>query len=195
MKLKNIQGLMDDLKLTYEEIKGGILSYNKDFKITAGCGTPIDPKTYEFFKKYIPVYMDKNTMVVDKKLNSTEKRIIESFNTINGEIVDVIKFRTEVEQSHVSYLELKAKIKQILKSPIKVKKTIINNANWLRDPRFISCVFGGYKYCLTPMSLSDNHPLIQMIYGMFCEMYTNDETNDYFILANENEIMFVFLMC
>ena len=192
---KNINNLVNDLKLTYEEVKEGILSYNKDFKISAGLSTPLEENEFLFYKKYIPVYLNKNVMVVDTALNNTQKRIINSFNTINGEIVDVIKFRAEVEQSHISLPELKLKIKQIAKAPINVKKTIITNEIWLRDPRFVSQVFGGYKYCLMPMSLSERSPLIQMIYGMFCEMYTNEETNDYFILANENELMYVFLMC
>lgn len=192
---KNINNLVADLKLTYEEVKEGILSNDKDFKITAGGCTPLEDNQFLFYKKYIPAYINKNTIVIDKVLNNTQKRILDSFNTINGEVVDIIKFRTEVEQSHVSLPELKLKVKQIAKSPIKVKKTIINNEIWLRDPRFISCVFGGYKYCLMPASLSERSPLIQMIYGMFCELYTNEETNDYFILANENELMYVFLMC
>ena len=76
---------------------------------------------------------------------------------------------------------MKRRIERIKQAPTNVRKVIITDDSSLRDVRFLTCLFGGYKYAVIPTDMSLRSPIIESIQGMFCEVYNSDETNDYFI--------------
>jgi hypothetical protein len=119
---------------------------------------------------------------------------LEEFNNIQGEVVDIIVYKALAEQSKIGIVQLKEKIEELKKTPEKVRKTIITNESWLRDPRFVSILFGGYKYIMVPLGLSRKNPLMDLFRGMFCEVIHSDITNDYFVLVDDDKLLYVYLI-
>ncbi len=194
--MTRIKDIMDK-GLEYTEVLRLVKLINPDYIVKGGINSNIDAE-YEDVLKYLnanPIADVNGETVVADTLPTHHRRALDAFNEVKGETVDIIKYRTEAAQSYVDYNELKRRIERIKLAPANVRKVIINDDSLLRDVRFLTCLFGGYKYAMIPTDMSPRSPIIESIRGMFCEVYNSDTTNDYFVLANENELLYVFLMC
>lgn len=186
-----------DKGLEYQEALRLVKLINPDYVLKGGINSSIDDE-YNDVLGYLevnPIANVNGAVVVTDTLLVHHRRALDAFNETNGDTVDILKYKTEATQSYVDFTELKRRVERIKQSPANVRKVIINDDSLLRDGRFLTCLFNGYKYAMIPTDMSLRSPIIESIRGMFCEIYNSDETNDYFILANEKELLYVFLMC
>jgi hypothetical protein len=193
MRIKDIMGK----GLEYPEALRLVKLIDPTYVVKGGINSSIEDGLYESVELYLkenPITDVTGETIVSDTLSPQHRRTLDAFNSITGESLDILKYKTEAAQSYIDFPELKRRIERIKQAPINVKKIIINDDSSLRDVRFLTCLFGGYKYAIIPMDMSVRSPIIESIQGMFCEVYNSDETNDYFILANENELLYVFLM-
>ena len=185
----NIKRIMDEKKIDFALASEMIREVIPDYKVKGGIYSKFTKEEFDKINKFIG---ESSKGVAP--INNKNQRILDMVNSIQGELVDILYYRAEANQTNVTYTELKKKIADISKIPSKVKKTIITNETWLKDPKFLSVLFGGYKYAIIPKSMTRRSRIVENIRGMFCELYNSDETNDYFILANETEVIYIFLI-